>query len=270
MFVFIVEGNIGIAQPEWADAILCMEQGDKEDNACMVEIGKLLTEGKGKRVYETNDPDTAVVYFKDEALAFHGLKRGRILGKGEVNNAICAHLFTMLHEKGIRTHFIRTLDARQSLVHRCDIIPIAVKIRNRVAGSLVSRTGLTTGTKLDSPIVEFELRDEYLENPLINGTHAVALHLATQEELRFIVDTALKINQILSDYTAEIGVELVDFKVEFGRWDGQIILADEISPDTARFWDAKTHEPMDIDRFRRDLGNVEQAYQELLRRMMGE
>lgn len=236
----------------------------------MVEIGKLLTEGKGKRVYETNDPDTAVVYFKDEALAFRGLKRGRILGKGEVNNAVCAHLYTMLQEHGIRTHFIRTLDARQSLVHRCQIIPIAIKVRNRVAGSLSSRIGLATGTKLDSPIVEFELRDEYLDNPLINGTHAVALHLATQQELRFIVDTALEINRIVSEYMAEIGVELVDFKVEFGRWDGHIILADEISPDSARFWDARTHEPMDIDRFRRDLGNVEQAYQDLLHRMMGD
>ncbi len=236
----------------------------------MVEIGKLLTEGKGKRVYATNDPDAAVVYFKDEALAFRGLKRGRILGKGEVNNAVCGHLYSLLQAQGIETHFIKKLDARQSLVRRCEIIPIGVKIRNRVAGSLVKRIGLPTGTKLDAPIVEFELRDEYLDNPLINGTHAVALHLATQQELRFIVDTALKINQIVMDHMAEVGVELVDFKVEFGRWDGRIILADEISPDTARFWDARTHEPMDIDRFRRDLGNVEQAYQDLLHRMMGE
>ena len=235
----------------------------------MIEIGKLLTEGKGKRVYETSNPDEAVVYFKDEALAFHGLKRGRILGKGEVNNAICAHLFEYLHKHGIETHFIRQLDARQSLVHRCEIIPIAVKIRNRVAGSLAKRIGYSTGTKLDAPIVEFELRDEYFDNPIINGTHAVAMHLATQQELRYIVDTALQINSILMDHMADIGVELVDFKVEFGRFNGKIILADEISPDTARFWDARTHEPMDIDRFRRDLGNVEQAYQDLLHRMMG-
>lgn len=236
----------------------------------MVEIGKLLTEGKGKRVYETSDPDIAVVYFKDEALAFHGLKRGRILGKGEVNNAMCEHLFGLLHQNGIETHYLEKLDARQSLVRRCEIIPIAVKVRNRVAGSLAKRIGLATGTKLDSPVVEFELRDEYLDNPIINGTHAVALHLATQQELRLIVDTALKINQILTDYMADIGVELVDIKLEFGRCGGKIIVADEISPDTARFWDARTHEPMDIDRFRRDLGNVEQAYQDLLHRMMGE
>jgi len=236
----------------------------------MVEIGKLLTEGKGKRVYETSDPNIAAVYFKDEALAFHGLKRGRILGKGEVNNAICGHLFNLLHQHGIETHYLRQLDARQSLIRRCEIIPIAIKVRNRVAGSLAKRIGFATGTKLDSPVVEFELRDEYLDNPLINGTHAVAMHLATQQELRLIVDTALKINQIIMDYMAEVGVELVDIKLEFGRCDGKIILADEISPDTARFWDANTHEPMDIDRFRRDLGNVEQAYQDLLHRMMGE
>jgi len=236
----------------------------------MVEIGKLMTEGKGKRVYETNDPDVAVVYFKDEALAFHGLKRGRILGKGEVNNAICGHLFNLLHEHGIETHYLTQLDARQSLVRRCEIIPIAVKVRNRVAGSLTKRIGLATGTKLDSAVVEFELRDEYLDNPIINGTHAVALHLATQQELRMMVDMATKINQIITDYMADIGVELVDIKMEFGRCGGKIILADEISPDTARFWDAKTHEPMDIDRFRRDLGNVEQAYQDLLHRMMGD
>lgn len=241
-----------------------------EGDADMVEIGKLLAEGKGKRVYETNDPDTAVVYFKDEALAFHGLKRGRILGKGEVNNAICGHLFHLLQEHGVETHYISRVDARQSLVKRCQIIPIAVKIRNRVAGSLAKRIGFAIGTKLDSPVVEFELRDEYLDNPIINGTHAVAMRIATQQELRYIVDTALKINSIITEYMSDIGVELVDIKLEFGRWDGRIILADEISPDTARFWDAKTHEPMDIDRFRRDLGNVEQAYQDLLHRMMGE
>lgn len=236
----------------------------------MVEIGKLLTEGKGKRVYETSDPDIAVVYFKDEAMAFHGLKRGRILGKGEINNAICGHLYTLLQQHGIDTHFIEKLDARQSLVRRCEIIPIAVKVRNRVAGSLAKRIGFATGTKLDTPVVEFELKDEYLENPLINGTHAVAMHLATNQELRHIVDVALDINRILTEHMSDVGVELVDFKVEFGRCGGKIILADEISPDTARFWDAHTHEPMDIDRFRRDLGNVEQAYQDLLHRMMGD
>ncbi len=236
----------------------------------MVEIGKLLTEGKGKRVYATSDPATAVVYFKDEAMAFHGLKRGRILGKGEVNNIVCGHLFQLLAEKGIENHYIEQVDARQSLVKRVEIIPIAVKVRNRVAGSLTQRIGLAIGTKLDSPIIELELRDEYLENPLINGTHAVALHLVTNEELRLIIEKARRVNEIITEYMADIGVELVDIKLEFGRYDGRILLADEISPDTARFWDANTHEPMDIDRFRRDLGNVEQAYQDLLHRIMGD
>ena len=236
----------------------------------MVEIGKLLTEGKGKRVYATEDPNAVVVYFKDEALAYHGLKRGRILGKGEVNNAVCAHLYQMLQQKGIKTHFIQKLDARQSLVKRCEIIPVSIKVRNRVAGSLGARIGLETGTRLDSTIVEIVLRDEYLENPVINETHIMALHLATREEIDFMIQISLKINEILTEYMADIGVELVDFKLEYGRFEGEVLLVDEIDADTSRFWDARTHEPMDIDRFRRDLGNVEQAYQDLLHRMMGD
>lgn len=237
----------------------------------MVEIGKLLTEGKGKRVYATNDPETAIVYFKDEAMAFHGLKRGRILGKGEVNNSVCAHLYEMLsRDHGIENHFIKTVDGRQSLVKRCEIIPITIKVRNRVAGSLAKRIGYSIGTKLEPTIVEINLKDEYLDTPLINGTHVVAMKLATQEELNFMIRTSMRINDILAEYMADLGVELVDIKLEFGRYQGRILLADEISPDTARFWDARTHEPMDIDRFRRDLGDVEQAYQDLLHRIMGD
>jgi len=235
----------------------------------MVEMRELLTEGKGKKVYATDDPDTAIVYFKDEAMAFHGLKRGRILGKGEVNNAVCRHIFSLLTRHGVENHYIRQLDARQSLVKRVGIIPIAVKVRNRVAGSLHGRIGLPTGTKLEQPVIEFVLKDEDLDSPLINTTHILALKLATEEEVAFITAAARKINTILAEYLAEINIELIDFKLEFGRMDGRIVLADEISPDTARFWDASTHEPLDIDRFRRDLGNVEQAYQEVLRRMMG-
>ena len=236
----------------------------------MLEIGKLLSEGKGKRIYETNDPNAVVVYFKDEALAYHGLKRGRILGKGEVNNAVCAQLYKMLAEKGIENHFSEKIDARQSLVKKAEIIPITIKVRNRVAGMLGARIGLETGTKLDSTIIEIVLRDEYLENPVINETHIMALHLATKEEIDFMIETSLKINDILTEYMADIGVELVDFKLEYGRYDGRGLLVDEIDADTSRFWDARTHEPMDIDRFRRDLGNVEQAYQDLLQRMMGD
>ena len=235
-----------------------------------MELGKLLTEGKGKRVYATDDPDQAIVYFKDEAMAFHGLKRGRILGKGEVNNAISEQFFKMLEENGIPTHYLRRLDARQSLVKRCQILPVSVKVRNRVAGSLAKRIGLPTGTKLDTTVIELELKGSEMDYPLINITHVYALHLATREEMNYVIETARKINQILSDFTSEIGVELVDFKLEFGRYHGQLLVADEISPDSARFWDARTHEPMDLDRFRRDLGGVEQAYQDLLHRMMGE
>ena len=162
----------------------------------MVEIGKLLSEGKGKRVYETDDPKTAVVYFKDEALAYHGLKRGRILGKGEVNNSVCAHLYQLLAEKGIENHFIEKLDARQSLVKRAEIIPITIKVRNRVAGSLGVRIGMETGTKLDSTIVEIVLRDEYLENPVINKTHILAMHLATAEEVDFMGSLIGQVRQV--------------------------------------------------------------------------
>lgn len=235
----------------------------------MVEMGKLLTEGKGKRVYATNEPDKAIVYFKDEAMAFHGLKRGRILGKGEVNNAVSRQFFQLLTKNGIENHYLEQVDNRHSLVRRVEIIPVAVKVRNRAAGSLARRYGLSVGEKMDPTVVEFCLKDDYLDNPLVNSTHIQALKLATEEEIRQIVQTALKVNDILTEYMKEINIEVIDFKLEFGRFEGRILVADEISPDTARFWDARTHEPLDIDRFRRDLGNVEQAYQELLHRMMG-
>ncbi len=234
-----------------------------------MKIGGLILEGKGKRIYETDDPHLLAVYFKDEAMAFHGLKRGRIVGKGEINNEICCHLFTLLTDQGIPNHFVSKLDARQSLVKRVEIIPVAVKVRNIVAGSLVRRIGYTEGTRLKSTVLECTLKDEELEYPLINETHIRAMGLCTQEELAAMYHMALKINEILTAHLKDIGIELIDFKLEFGRCDGQIILADEISPDTCRFWDARTHEPLDLDRFRRDLGNVEQGYQEVLHRLMG-
>ena len=235
----------------------------------MVEMGKLLTEGKGKRVYATEDPGKAIVYFKDEAMAFHGLKRGRILGKGEVNNAVSRQFFQLLAKNGIENHYLEQVDNRHSLVKRVEIIPMAVKVRNRAAGSLAKRCGLPVGEKMEPTVVEFCLKDDYLDNPLVNSTHIQALKLATEEEIRQITQTALKVNDILTEYMKEINIEVIDFKLEFGRYEGRILVADEISPDTARFWDSRTHEPLDIDRFRRDLGNVEQAYQELLHRMMG-
>jgi phosphoribosylaminoimidazole-succinocarboxamide synthase len=236
----------------------------------MPEIGSILREGKGKKVYATDDPDKAVVFFKDEAMAFHGLKRGRILGKGEVNNAVCEHLYTLLQQHGIETHFLERIDARHSLVKRCEMLPFAVKIRNRVAGSLHTRTGLPVGMKLDAPVVEFTLKDtEMDEDPLVNHTHIYAMKAATPEEMEEITRVSLKVDEILTAYLKEINIELIDFKMEFGRYKGRILLADEITPDTARFWDSSTHEPLDIDRFRRDMDHVAEAYQEVFHRMMG-
>ncbi|MBQ3278826.1 MAG: phosphoribosylaminoimidazolesuccinocarboxamide synthase [Clostridia bacterium] len=236
----------------------------------MPEIGSILREGKGKKVYATDDPDKAIVFFKDEAMAFHGLKRGRILGKGEVNNAVCEHLYTLLQQHGIETHFIERIDARHSLVKRCEMLPFAVKIRNRVAGTLHTRTGLPVGMKLDAPVVEFTLKESEMEDdPLVNHTHIYAMKAATPEEMDEITRISLKIDDILTAYMKEINIELIDFKMEFGRYKGRILLADEITPDTARFWDSSTHEPLDIDRFRRDMDHVAEAYQEVFHRMMG-
>ena len=236
----------------------------------MPEIKELIREGKGMKVYATDDPDLAVVYYKDEAMAFHGLKRGRILGKGEVNNAVCQHLFTLLKENGVENHFVRQLDARQSLVLRCEMLPFAVKVRNRVAGGMHERTGLPVGMKLESPVLEFVLKDTDMDvDPLVNHTHLLAMKAATMEEIEEIWRLSKKINEVISAYMSAINIELIDFKLEFGRFKGKILLADEISPDVARFWDSRTHEPLDIDRFRRDMGNVAEAYQEVLHRMMG-
>ena len=235
----------------------------------MLEIVGLLKDGKTKRIYTTNDPDQAVLYFKDEAIAFHGLKRGRILGKGEVNNSICENLFTRLTEHGIDNHFIERLDSRQSLVKRCDMIPLTVTIRNVAAGSLTQRLGIPQGTVLEPKVVEFHLRNAAQDHPLINFTHIEAMSIATRAEAESMRETAMRINQLLAEYMAEIGVQLIDLKIRFGRFHGKLLVADEISPDTARFWDMHTHEPLDIDRFREDLGNTEDGYQDLLHRMMG-
>ncbi len=234
-----------------------------------MKIGKLITEGKGKKIYETDDPGLLVVNYKDETIAFHGLKRGRIVGKGEINNEICIHMFTLLSAQGIPNHFVSKLDERQSIVKRVEIVPINIKVRNIVAGSLAKRTGYAEGTKLNSTVIECTLKDADLEYPLINETHIKAMGLCTPDELAVMHDMAMKINDILTAHLKDIGIELIDFKLEFGRFNGQIILADEISPDTCRFWDSKTHEPLDLDRFRRDLGNVEQGYREILHRLMG-
>ena len=235
----------------------------------MLQPLSLLREGKSKRIYATDDPDLAIEFFKDDALAFHGLKRGRILGKGEINNAISRQFFTLLTENGIPNHYVEELDSRSSVVRRCEMLPVGIKVRNRAAGSLAQRLGVTEGRPLQPPIVEYVLRGRDADDPLINMTHILALRLASRPEMDHATEIALRVNEILGAYMRDIGIELIDFKLEFGRFHQEILVADEISPDVARFWDARTHEPLDMDRFRRDMGNTEAGYRELLRRMMG-
>ena len=235
----------------------------------MSEITNLIAEGRAKRLYATEKADEAVVYYRDETVAFHGLKRGRIIGKGEINNLICEYMFTLLTEKGVPNHFIRRIDNRCSLIKRVEIIPFTVTVRNIAAGSLARRLGMNDGTKLRNPVLEFNLKDEELEDSLVNVTHITALDLATPQEVRQIEMMSRRVNEILSECMSGIGIELIDFKMEFGRYQGQILLADEVSPDTCRFWDATTHEPLDLDRFRHDLGDVEEAYREVLHRLTG-
>ncbi|NLI20710.1 MAG: phosphoribosylaminoimidazolesuccinocarboxamide synthase [Clostridiales bacterium] len=235
----------------------------------MTSITETITEGKGKRLYATENPDEAVVYYKDEAIAFHGLKRGRIIGKGEINNRICEYLFTLLKQQGVPNHFLRRLDERSSLVKRVDIIPVVVKVRNIVAGSLARRTGYAAGTHLRNTVIEYCLKDSELDDPLVNLTHITAMGLATADEIGLMEQVAVRVNGILTEVLREISIELIDFKLEFGRFHGEVLLSDEISPDTCRFWDASTHEPLDIDRFRLDLGDVADAYQDVLHRLTG-
>ncbi len=235
----------------------------------MQAIEELIAEGKGKKIYATDDPDEAVIYYKDETLAYHGLKRGRIIGKGEINNLICEYLFTLLGKEGVDNHFIRRLDSRESLVKRVQILPVVVKVRNIVAGSLAKRTGYPEGTHLKNTVVEYCLKDEEMDYPLLNLSHITAMSLATREEVMQMEQMSLRVNEVLTACLREISIELIDFKLEFGRYHGRVLLADEVSPDTCRFWDARTHEPLDIDRFRRDLGDVEEAYQEVLHRLTG-
>ena len=235
----------------------------------MSEITTMIAEGKGKRLYATENPDEAVVYYRDETFAFNGLKRGRIIGKGEINNLICEYIFTLLTEKGVPNHFIRRIDNRCSLVRRVEIIPFTVTVRNIAAGSLAKRIGYPDGTKLQNTVIEFNLKDPELSENIVNHTHITAMGLATPEEIRRVEEMSLMVNEIVRECMKGINIELVDFKLEFGRYKGEILLADEVSPDNCRFWDASTHEPMDLDRFRHDLGDVAEAYQEILHRLTG-
>lgn len=236
-----------------------------------MNIATQLYEGKAKKVFATDDPMVCIVEYKDDATAFNGQKKGTIEGKGVVNNRVTNHLMKLLTKENIPTHFIAQLSDRETAVKRVKIIPIEVIVRNIAAGSLSERLGLKEGTKLAKTVLEYSYKDDELGDPFINEYHIFALNLATREELDVIADYSLRINGILSSYLSDLHIELIDFKLEFGRLpDGSVILADEISPDTCRFWDTVTGEKLDKDRFRRDLGGVEGAYREILRRLMGE
>lgn len=232
-----------------------------------MEKKELLYEGKAKKVYTTEDPDVLIVDYKDDATAFNGLKKGTINGKGVINNKMSNFMCEMLSNQGIPTHFIKEISDRETEVKRVEIVPLEVIIRNKAAGSMAKRLGLTEGQELLCPVVEFSYKDDALGDPMINDSHAIACGFATQEEIDKIKAMALKINDILKAYLLTKNVELIDFKLEFGRYKGDIILADEISPDTCRFWDSDTHEKLDKDRFRRDMGSVEEAYEEMAKRL---
>lgn len=236
-----------------------------------MEKTEQMYEGKAKKVFATDDPAYCIVDYKDDATAFNGVKKGTIIGKGVINNKVTNHLMKLIEKEGIPTHFVRQLSDRETLVKRVRIVPLEVIVRNVAAGSLAKRLGLPEGTKLKSTVLEYSYKNDELGDPMVNEYHIAAVGLATKEEVAQIADYALRINGILSAYLAEAGIELIDFKLEFGKTpDGTLVLADEISPDTCRFWDSKTHEKLDKDRFRRDLGHVEEAYQEILKRLMGE
>ena len=230
-----------------------------------------LYEGKAKKVYATTDENLVIVDYKDDATAFNGLKKGTIDGKGVINNRVTNYLMQMLEKEGVPTHFVKELSDRETVVKKVSIVPLEVIIRNISAGSFAKRYGVEEGIVFDEPTIEFSYKNDDLGDPLINSYHALALKLATKEEIETIKTLAFKVNEVLKKYFLGLGIELVDFKLEFGRThDGKIVLADEISPDTCRFWDSKTHEKLDKDRFRRDLGHVEDAYIEIRKRLLGE
>ncbi|ABO50879.1 phosphoribosylaminoimidazole-succinocarboxamide synthase [Desulforamulus reducens MI-1] len=231
---------------------------------------EMIYEGKAKKVYRTDNPDFYWVEYKDDATAFNGQKKGTIDNKGVVNNKVSAVFFKLMESKGITTHFVELVNDREMIVKALDIIKVEVVVRNIVAGTLAKRVGLPEGTILPKTVLEYYYKDDNLGDPLINASHIAALDLATPEQMAFIKETALKVNDIMREYLAPVNIDLIDYKLEFGLHKGQVLLGDEISPDTCRFWDKTTGEKLDKDRFRRDLGNVEGAYQEVLRRLTGE
>ncbi len=230
-----------------------------------------LYEGKAKKVFATSDPNLVIVDYKDDATALDGAKKGTIVGKGVINNKMSNFMMQKLEKAGVPTHFVEQLSDRETVVKKVSIVPLEVIIRNIAAGSFSKRYGVPEGTELKISTIEFSYKNDDLHDPLINDYHAIALGLATPEEIEQIKDYAFKVNDMMREYLLTLGIILVDFKLEFGKTaDGQIVLADEISPDTCRFWDVKTHAHLDKDLFRRDLGGAEEAYQEVMRRLMGE
>ena len=235
-----------------------------------MEKKEQLYEGKAKKVFATDDKDLVIVSYKDDATAFNGLKKGTIAGKGVINNKMSNFLKQILEKQGVKTHFVEELSERETLVKKVKILPLEVIIRNISAGSFAKHYGVEEGVVFDEPTIEFSYKNDDLGDPLLNEYHALALKLATKDEIALVKSMAFKINEVLKEYFKKLNVTLVDFKIEFGKTsDGQIVLADEISPDTCRFWDSTTGEKLDKDRFRRDLGGVEGAYQEMMRRLMG-
>ena len=230
---------------------------------------EMLYEGKAKKVYATENPELYIVSYKDDATAFNGLKKGTISGKGVINNRMSNMLMQMLEKNGVPTHFVEELSERDTVVRKVSIVPLEVIIRNISAGSFAKRYGVEEGIVFDEPTIEFSYKNDDLGDPLINEYHALALKLATKAEIETIKSMAFKINELLKERFAKVNITLVDFKLEFGRLsDGTIVLADEISPDTCRLWDSKTHEKLDKDRFRRDMGGVEDAYAEIMKRLL--
>ena len=228
-----------------------------------------LYEGKAKKVFATDDPDIVIVDYKDDATAFNGLKKGTIAGKGVINNKMSNMMFKLMEQHGIPTHFVEELSDRETAVKKVQIVPLEVIIRNTAAGSFSKRYGVPEGKKLPVTVFEFSYKNDDLGDPLINDYHALAMELATPEEIETIKRMAFKVNDVMKEFFASLNIDLIDFKLEFGRFKGQIILADEISPDTCRFWDMTTGEKLDKDRFRRDLGGVEDAYKEVFARLTG-
>ena len=236
-----------------------------------MEKAKQLYEGKAKKVFATADDNLVIVSYKDDATAFDGTKKGTITGKGVVNNRMSNFLMQILEKEGVPTHFVEELNDRETVVKKVSIVPLEVIIRNISAGSFAKRFGVEEGIVFDEPTIEFSYKNDDLHDPLMNAYHAIALKLATKEEIEQIKSMAFKINDVLKAYFLKLGVKLVDFKLEFGKTaDGKILLADEISPDTCRFWDAETNEKLDKDRFRRDMGGVEDAYKEMMHRVFGD